>query len=225
MGNAVKDYKSKPPRIDGVSVINHAIRVKMGLGPMEFVLMDAFVWLKERKKLATNVSVYIRTGLVPGEQDMALEMLVMKGFVYPNAEADGSPSLSDKWASFFTSIKDEFPEFWVKDEKNCWPGSKTKALELYLNVRRKVSKEFLIEKRDKYFEFLDLVNKGGFDRSKMMATVFLGKQARYTEEWGDYVDELKAKIKKDEDAPMPVQPSTKTKAERMKKYENPDIKG
>ena len=38
MGNEVKDYKSKPPSIKGVTTINHALRVEMGLGPMEYGL-------------------------------------------------------------------------------------------------------------------------------------------------------------------------------------------
>ena len=225
MGNPVKEYKTKPPRIEGTTTINHALRVKMGLGCMEYVLMDAIVWLKDRKKLVTDVSVYIRTGLVPDEQVMTLEMLVKKGFVYPTAEADGTPALSDKWKSFFTSIEDEFAEFWTKDGKVCWPGSKPKAMELYVNARKKATKEFILEKRDAYFEFLDLVRKGGFDRPKMMATVFLGKQERYMEDWEDYVKNEKKKIQKDENTPLPVMPSTKTKAERMQKYEDPNLKG
>lgn len=225
MGNPVNDYRTKPPRIEGTTTINHDLRVKMGLGCMEYVLMDAIVWLKDRRKLVTDVSVYIRTGLVPEEQVMTLEMLVKKGFVYPNAESDGTPHLSDKWKSFFTSIEEEFTEFWTKDGKVCWPGSKPKAMELYVQARKKASKGFILEKRDAYFEYLDLVHQGGFNRPKMMATVFLGKQERYMEDWEDYVRSEKKKIKKDEETPLPVMPSTKTKEERLSKYEDPDNQG
>jgi len=222
MGNEVKDYRSKPPRIEGTTTINHDLRVKMELGPMEFVLMDAIVWLKERRKLVTDVTVYIRTGLVPQEQTMALEMLVKKGFVYPEAEADGTPALSEKWSSFFTSIEDEFPEFWTKDGKVCWPGSKPKALELYVSVRKTKSKDFLLKQRDDYLKFLELVRRNGFDRPQMMATVFLGKQNRYEENWADYLKQEEEKFQREEDIPMSVVPSTTTKEERLKKYEDPN---
>lgn len=225
MGNEVKDYKSKPPKVEGTTTINHALRVKMALGPMEYVLMDGILWLKERKKLVTDVSVYIRTGLVPAEQVMALEMLVKKGYIFPNAEADGSPHISDKWNSFFTSIEDEFSEFWTKDGKVCWPGSKPKALELYVAARKTNSKEFMIDQRDSYLKFLEMVRKNGFDRPQMMATVFLGKQERYMEDWKSYVKQEEVKFKREEEMPVSVQPSTVTQKERLKKYEDPDIEG
>ena len=225
MGNEVKDYKSKPPSIKGVTTINHALRVEMGLGPMEYILMDAVIWLKNHKKPVTDVNVYIQAGLVPQEQTLALEMLVKKGYIYPTAEADGSPDISDKWYSFFTSVEDEFSEFWIKDGKNCWPGSKPKALELYLSARKKTSKEDLLKSRDSYFKFLKLVHKNGFNRPKMMATVFLGKQERYMEDWEEYAKQEEDKFKREEDIPVAVNPSTNTTEERLKKYENPNIEG
>ena len=162
-------------------------------------------------------------------------MLVQKGYIYPTASEDGSPHVSSKWESFFQTIEDEFPEFWTIDtgEKdgegkairgNGWPGSKTMALKLYTEQRNKHSKEYLIERRDLYFEYLKLertVKK--FDRAKMMCTVFLGKQERFEEKWEDYIKEIQTyakKIKDEEYLPESIKPSTRSKTDRKKDYED-----
>lgn len=216
----VEDYKAGPPKIFGVTTINHAVRVKMELGCMEYVLMECVVWLTERYKLVTDVSVWERTGLHPQEQAMSLESLVKKGFIFPQAKADGSPHVSDRWGSFFQGIEEEFTEFWTIDGKNCWTGSKPNAQKLYVALRKKKEKEFIIGQRDHYFNYLELVRKGGFDRPTMMATVFLGAQERYDEPWETMAKDVKAKQEEaDKEHPQPA-PSTTTQADRKKKYEN-----
>jgi hypothetical protein len=226
MGNEVLNYKSKPPKVKGITTINHGIRVRMGLGCMEYVLMDAIVELLRQKKPVTDVLVYQKTGLVPAEATMTLEMLVKKGFVYPAARADGAPALSPKWSSFFTVTEEEFMEFWQKEGKNCWTGSKPKARELYIKARKEHDKKFLLERRDAYFNHLDVVKKGGFDRSPMMATVFLGSQERFLEPWEEYTEkevERQKKIEESKNKTYPeaaTMPSTETSEDRRKKYEN-----
>jgi len=69
---------------------------------------------------------------------------------------------------------------------------------------------------------LELVRRNGFDRPQMMATVFLGKQNRYEENWADYLKQEEEKFQREEDIPMSVVPSTTTKEERLKKYEDPN---
>jgi len=216
----VEDYKAGPPKVIGVSTINHATRVKMQLGCMEYVLMDCIVWLLERNKLVTDVTVWERTGLHPQEQTMALESLVKKGFVMPTARADGAPHVTEKWGKFFQGITDEFDEFWTIDGKNCWTGSKPKALALYVALRKKAQKEFIINQRDQYFNYLELVRKGGFDRPTMMATVFLGAQERYNEPWATMADEVKKKQDEADKEHPEAAPSTTTQADRKKKYED-----
>jgi len=216
----VEDYKAGPPKVIGVSTINHAIRVKMEIGCMEYVLMDCIVWLLDRNKLVTDVTVWERTGLHPQEQTMALESLVKKGYVYPAARADGAPHISEKWETFFQGIEEEFDDFWTIDGKNCWTGSKPNALKLYVALRKKRSKEFIIGQRDHYFNYLELVHKGGFDRPKMMATVFLGAQERYNEPWRTMLADLKVKQEEADKEHPQAAPSTTTSEDRKKKYED-----
>jgi len=215
----VLNHKTKPPQITGFSTIDHFRRVQMRLTPMEYILMDCFVWLLERGKQVTDHEVYVRTGFSPKDQLAVLEYLVDKGYVYPVARADGNPDISKKWASFFQGVEEEFEEFWKKDGKNCWSGSKPVSLGLYKELRKTVTREFLLAQRNYYFQFLDEVQKGGFARSKMMGTVFLGKQERYNEPWETMAKDEKRKNKKEEDMPEAA-PSITTQEDRMKKYED-----
>lgn len=227
----IKNYKSKPPKIIGSTKINHALRVKMELGCQEFVLMEAIVTLRAKHKPVTDMSVYQLTGLVPQEATMTLESLVRKGFIFPMATADGAPDIAPKWNTFFTSAEDEFDEFWTKDGKVCWTGSKPKAKQLYIQRRKDEDKEFLIGQRDAYFEFLEVTAKGGFNRPKMMCTVFLGAQERFMEDWQEYTKEelekqekkKKAEKEREDKYNLPAEdivPSTTTTEERKRKYED-----
>ena len=222
--NEVKNYKPKPPRITGITTINHSMRVEMGLGVIEYVLMDGIINLKKQNKPVTVQSVFIRTGLIEQEQGLALEYLVKKGYIFPEQAADGSPVLSDRWNSFFKSIEAEFDDFWTKDGKVCWQGSKTKAQSLYAAARKKYPREHIIKQRDEYFRYLDLLLKSqGFARAKMQATRFLGPQDDLNQDWTGYCKQEEAKIKKEQEIPEPAEdpsPSVKTKEERMRKYED-----
>jgi len=216
-------YKAKPPRVYGSTKISHNIRVKMGLGCQEYVLMECIVSLLAKRKPVTDVIVYQETGLVPEEAGMTLEMLVKKGYIYPEATADGAPNVSPMWRSHFTSAEGEFDEFWTKDGKVCWTGSKPKAKELYVNVRKEHEKEFVMSQRDAYFEFLNITAKGGFNRPKMMATVFLGAQERFMEDWPAYIKTEQERQEREASYPDPLEdtvPSTTTSKDRQKKYED-----
>lgn len=223
MGNTVTDYKAKPPRVTGVITINHERRLEMNLSLLEYVLMDAIVQLKEKKHPVTVSSIYILTGLPPSDQQLALKWLVEKGYVYPDTDPDHSPKISDKWKSFFKSLESEFEDFWNKDGKVCWQGPKGKAMSLYTTLRKVHSKDILITQRDEYFRYLQLLLKSqNFDRPKMMATVFLGPQERFKEPWTSYCTTEEEKIKRNNNLPEAAEDiaSTKTKADRLKKYED-----
>lgn len=223
MGNSVADYKAKPPRITGVITINHARRVKMGLGPLAYILMDTVAYFIKEKKPITVATVYVRTGLIEQEQKWGFNALIERGYLFPPDKDALQPTMSDKWDSHFKSIEDEFEDFWTKDGKVCWQGPKSKAQDLYVKLRVYNHKDYLMKQRNEYFRFLDLVEKSqNFKRAKMMATVFLGPQERYKEEWTRYCTEEEEKIKKDDQIPEAAEekPSTKTKADRLKKYED-----
>lgn len=81
MKDDVSAYKAKPPKVIGSTTINHALRVKMGLGCMEYVLMECIISLRKKGKPVTDVLVWQYTGLHPGEAAMSLEILIKKGFI------------------------------------------------------------------------------------------------------------------------------------------------
>lgn len=219
----IKNYKAKPPKVIGSTLINHALRVKMQLGCTEYVIMTAIIDLIRRGKPVTDLTMYQSVGIHPEGAVMMMISLIEKGYLFPKAAENAMPHVTDKWKSFFDSVEDEFDEFWNKEGAVCWTGSKPKAKELYIKRRESESEEFLTAQRDAYFEFLDVTATGGFNRPKMMCTVFLGPSERYKENWSLYLKDEKARQEKENNHPMPEEdftPSTTTKADRQKKYEN-----
>ena len=218
----IKNYKTKPMKVIGSTLINHNLRVKMQLGCTEYVIMTAILDLIRRGKPVTDVTMYQSVGIHPEGAVMMMKSLIEKGYLFPKAAENAMPSITPKWKSFFEPVEDDFDEFWSKDGKVCWAGSKPKAKDLYVRLRNNHEKEFLISKRDAYFEFLEVTATGGFIRPKMMATVFLGAQERYMEDWPGYTKKEADRQEREANHPMPeedVTPSTTTKEERNKKYE------
>ena len=219
----IKNYKSKPVKVLGSTLINHNLRVRMQLGCTEFVIMTAIIDLIRTGKPVTDMTMYQSVGIPPQGAVMIMKTLIEKGYLFPKAAENDMPHVTPKWKSFFGSVEEEFDEFWNKDGKVCWTGSKPKAKELYIKRRDNHDKSFLIGQRDAYFDFLEVTATGGFNRPKMMCTVFLGAQERFMEGWPEYYKREAARQEKEANYPSAeedVTPSTTTKEERQKKYEN-----
>lgn len=194
---------------------------------MEYVFMEAVADALERNEKVTSTYLYVRTGLIPQEQNMCLESMIMKGYIFPEARSDGKPAVSPKYYDFFKDFEVKFKEFWTKDGKVCWPGSKVKALKLYKDLLKKYPHNLLMHRRNAYFKYLHYCELNGFDRQKMMATVFIGPQERFKEDWSKYADQEQEKYaekqkiqKKKFPEAAEIKPSVETQEKRMKKYED-----
>ena len=217
--NKLKDYRSERPNVYGSTTINHKARLDLEMNCSEYVFMS---WLYNRvtkNETPEILDCFQRTGFVEKEQKFLLQKMVEKGFVLPN-ETD-IPGITDKWQSAFADIEHEFEAyFWTKNGKTCWPGSRKNALRLYIGVRKKLSRVYMMKQRNTYFKLLEVEHERGFNRSKMGATVFLGPQERYDENWEQQLEESQAILKKtkgEHEKRKGVEPLTKDAAKDLYK--------
>jgi hypothetical protein len=196
MSNILKDFKSEMPKVHGRTTINHEARMQLMINCSEYVFMD---WLhrafQNKMKEPDVIDCYVKTGFTSDQQQRLMKSLIQKGFLSPTD--NDSPTMTQKWNSAFADLDKEFDEFfWVKNFKVCWTGSKPIAKKLYVQLRRNVSREFLMHQRNTYFAYLECEAKLGFARQKMMATVFLGKAERYNEDWESQLQECRKRLNK-----------------------------
>jgi hypothetical protein len=213
MGN-LDNYKSKTPAIIGSTTINHSARVRLGLNCSEYVFMDHLSKKNEKGSQADTLTVYISTGFAIGEMEVLFKSLIAKGFILPKGN---DFELTMKWEEGFTSIEKEFDNlFWKIEGKVVWTGTRKKALEYYIKLRKSYSAEFLMDQRNKYFNFLELQkNLRKFDQQKVMCQVFLNpSNERYMEDYGDYIEQLYKKYGR----PDNVKPEPVTRADIAKAY-------
>lgn len=213
------NYVSKAPDIVGSSTINHAARVKLGLTCSEYCFID---FLHRRDVDATETkSIWISLGFGEKEINQLFRNLIVKGFIIMDIGSGNSDNpkfnFTQKWKEGFANIEQEFNEyFWMENGKVAWTGTKKKAFEYYIKLRKKHSKDFLVNQRDQYFKFLELQKKyRNFDQQRLMCQVFLNPaNERYLEDYGDYVNQLKFKY-----APSPeIKPKPLTKEDVLNSY-------
>jgi len=187
----LEEYKSKAPDIVGSSTINHAARVKLGLTCSQYCFLD---FLHRRQENPTgNQSIWINLGFGEKEIEQLTRECMQRGFVLLN---DTGFVLTGKWFEAFTSAEKEFEEFWHETVENkrsvAWTGTKKKALEYWVKLRKKHSFDFMMKQRNDYFQFLRLQKKlRKFDQQRLMCQVFLNPaNERYMENYEDYVMQL-----------------------------------
>jgi hypothetical protein len=201
------DYKSKKPEPNGITTINHNVRCRMQLDCNEYVLIEYIVKIRERYILYDYGLCYLATGFVPEQQEMLLRRLFNKEFIayinHPNGQKDIKPT--GKWDElFFDQIERQFDRFWTEDingkSRTAWNGSKPEAYKIFRNLVPQYGFDKLMQQRKSYFRFLELQKSvRGFDRQRMMATVFLNMQKeRYNEDWAGQVEELE-KLRKEKE--------------------------
>lgn len=188
-----KDFKSEPPKVFGRSTINHEARMELMLNCSEYVFMDWFYREVSKGKEPEILDCYVNTGFTGDQQQRLMKSLITKGFLIPTN--DDSPKLTSKWESGFADLDKEFEVyFWKQDGKVCWNGSKPNALKLYVKLRKNISRDFLLKQRNTYFKYLECEHKLGFQRPKLMCSVFLGPQERFNEDWKGQLEEAQAKL-------------------------------
>jgi hypothetical protein len=202
----MKDVKSNPS-VRGVSTINHALRLSLGLNCSEYVLADCIYDKMSRGLEVSLTTVHRKIGFSADEVKHTYLKLLDKGIVIGDF-GNKTIEFTQKYIAYFQDIEKEFEEFWTiihgvgeVSRRNAWPGSKPKALQEYIRVRKVESKEYLLEQRDQYFRYLEWEQKRGFNRQKMMAVAFLNTDERYKEDWKSQADEI-AKNYKTEDIVM-----------------------
>jgi len=192
--NIVENFKSKAPKIAGTTLIDHAKRVALGLNCSEYVLMIYLNECAKNPEPYDYVKAQMTTGFTHEQQDKLLSRLTEKAQIFGHG-LHGTYTPTSMWYNQFSDLEKEFRKFWTDliDGKirNAWPGSKPVAEKLFKKVREKYSFDYLMKQRKEYFRYLERVIRiKGFDRQKMMATVFLNpEKQRFNERWHTYCPE------------------------------------
>lgn len=195
----LETYQSKAPVIIGSTTINHEARVRMALNCSEYCLLDHLARKTEKGDQADALTIYINTGITVKETQAILGNLVLKGFARID---NGKYSLTNKWYEAFPDIEKEFDNnFWRINREVVWTGTKKKALEYYIRLRKRYSSVFLMEQRNNYFNYLKLQKElRKFDQQKVMCQVFLNPaNERFLEDYQGYTNELIKKYGKQEE--------------------------
>jgi len=211
----LQNYKSQAPAVIGSTTINHAARLRLGLNCSEYVLLDHMSRKEDKGSQADTLTVFIQTGFTNEETARLFKSLVGKGFVRLKSNSDFE--LTTKWEEAFPDMDKEFDAYmWYDNGKVAWTGTKKKAMEYYVKLRKKYSREFLFNQRNNYFEFLRLQKKlRNFDQQRLMCQVFLNPaNERFNEDYADYIVQIKARY----GDPDEVKPKAITKEEILKQY-------
>jgi hypothetical protein len=225
----LNNYKSKPLAIVGSTTINHEARTRLGLNCSEYCLLDFLYRKQQNKERSDSIAVYVSTGFTEQEIITLFKGLIQKSFIMTSG---GEYTLTSKWAEGFADIEKEFDEyFWNEKvpkkpgsteiiQKVAWTGTKKKAIEYYVKLRKKYSKDFLVSQRDNYFEYLKLQKQyRGFDQQRLMCQVFLNPaNERFLEDYADYINTLNEKY-----APAPVIEKPLTKDDVLGMYSKQQI--
>jgi len=186
----------------GTSTIDHTKRYRLKLTCNEYVLLDHLMYLKNEKKSLDYARITTMIGFTYEQVQKAFESMVKKEIITDTFQ----PTIAT-CIEFEAEVKsDRFEEFWFDDvekKKGTWPGSRPQAEKLFNRLLKEHSVEHLLERKAAYLRYLAWEKKErGFDRQRMMATVFLNNSTkRFEEDWDGYIN------KEEEKKDLPAQVS------------------
>lgn len=213
MSDKLLDQEVPKPSIIGVTTINHAARVELGLNCSEYVMMNYVYYCAKNKIPMTVNDTYRKTGMEEHEQIMVCRTLSQKGFML--VTTDIVPVITSKWETAFTNLDSEFEKlFWTRNGKNIWLGSSRKqSLAFYVKARKDYSREVVISGMTDYLEYLEWERKTGFNRAIMGAEKFLNTKNEYfLVDWKQKTDEIKKRLQPEKAHVEPITKETRRKA-------------
>ena len=179
--NGFENIKTKGEDVNvyGNTVINHSIRISLGLTLAEYCVADFIEYAKCRGKIVTYEYAQRRLGLSRADVVIALKSLYTKGFAETNSN---TVLMTEKWLNAFKVDEIWFDKFWLINGKPFWPGSKPDAKAKFAIVCRKYPPDYIISCRDHYLKFM--AHPSNSFRQLMGAPVFLNpEKERFNEDW------------------------------------------
>ena len=190
--------------VTGTSIINHQARVKLGLTMEEYAVMEYIEKCSRDSIPVSYTALYEKTGIEHDDAKVLFVDLWERNFIEVTQNLSMYKPTS-KWHEGFSTIKNEFEEFWTSKHfvtvngKKCisWCGSKQDAINKFAKARKIESFEYLINQKNLYFK---MIASSDF-RQVMGCSVFLNTETkRYSEDWEkqvnkDIVQEVKIQPK------------------------------
>jgi len=192
----LKSMKIREILPDGKNIIEHSVRIKLGLTCDEYCVFDTILSRKKRNKTTKFADIENFSGLSPEIINLSIlkmsQMLLLK--INNNEFFLNKTMIDEAFKPLDDKLEDEFEKFWKieKDGKltNCWAGPRTAALIKFKVARKKFSFEFIMQQRSDYFKLLEHQTY----RQVMQATKFLNIKTGQIEEdfksqWPDHFKE------------------------------------
>lgn len=136
------------------SVINHNIRVLLGLTCCEYAAMDILHELYCEQPITADVRLQNRLGFTKDESTSILESLSKKKMIYLNADFIPVYLIDKRWLEQH-SVDHDFLEFWQIFRKH---GNEPTACKAYRKARKYADKETLHEAAKNYIAYCDQHN-------------------------------------------------------------------
>lgn len=133
------------------SVINHNIRVLLGLDCAEYVVMDVLHELYCDQPITLNVRLANRLGYSKEEAQDIINDLCEKQMLYVTSDFITHYIISEKWLSQF-NVDTDFGEFWKIFREH---GNRVASKKNYSIVRKSVDRETLHEAAANYVGWAD----------------------------------------------------------------------
>ena len=143
--------------IHGKSIINHRIRVKLGLTCEQYCVMDLYEDLANKEDCITGtIDPWDLLGMETMELHTINDSLVKAGVLIIGITKDQYQKImiAPKWRNEFKKAADTFDDLWKVFPK----GTKAKALERYKTVVKTVPHDHLMTRRKAYCDWKKSTN-------------------------------------------------------------------
>lgn len=168
--------------VKGISVINHQIRLSLGLSLREYVLLDFIcAWHKTNKEPITYRLYWTHTGIVPRMIVPMFQKMKAKGLLFK--DLDGKVKTTALWNEFFNS-NGPFEKIWAMHRV----GNKQKAKVAFLKALKVDTAENIEKGVVRYIEYVKVT-----DQFPAHLSTFLNHKNKM---WQDEMDPSKYEKKK-----------------------------
>lgn len=161
MENNMENLKVNPSTlIKGHSEINHQLRVRLGLGFIDYCIID-YLDRHTRLRYPTRTeTIWKYLGLTKKTFDKSLNFLMKKGYV-ARKKKDNNIYVTDKYKNIDADyIHEEFEKFWFfninGNKKELWRGPKPMARKMFRIARRSRSFDYIMDQKTWYYKLLQI---------------------------------------------------------------------
>lgn len=192
----IERYKTNQQHVTGITLINHKVRIELGLTLREYVVCD-FIhsYIFDTKKPRTFGEWFKGTGYYPRMIHLTYGRLLNKGVLFK--DADGMVKTTETWNKYFPNDFENFKQIWKVHNV----GNKQKAQKAFISACKVDTFENILKGLKDYCQWLK-----ESEQYPMHTATFLNSSNK---EW---TTERDLKLYKKKEAIVPAQLNTGPKS-------------